>query len=267
MIEKHEMPSKEQDNMKALTKTFDILDIFLHGQEELSVTEMARMLGLNKTTVSRIMLRLEKRGYLKQIEKRGKYSLGTIFLEFSGIIKSRLKIRDIAIPHLYELSRRVQESTILAVWDGRRTVITESFHDLIVGSPLKVVPDEGISMPLYCTCLGKIFLASMSDDDLREYLEDIKLEQRTPKTIIDPQKLSQQVARIRQEGVALDDEEYAVGVRGIAAGLYNADGKAVGSIGILAPSARMSIGGMQQIGPPVKDSAMLISKQLGYREA
>ena len=267
MIEKHEMPSKEQDNMKALTKTFDILDVFLHGQEELSVTEVSRLLDLNKTTVSRIMLRLEKRGYLKQIEKRGKYSLGTIFLEFSGIIKSRLKIRDIAIPHLYELSRRVQESTILAVWDGRRTVITESFHDLIVGSPLKVVPDEGISMPLYCTCLGKIFLASMSDDDLREYFKETKLERRTPKTIIDAQKLSQQVARTRKEGVALDDEEYAVGVRGIAAGLYNVDGKAVGSIGILAPSARMSIDGMQQIGPAVKDSAMLISKQLGYHEA
>jgi IclR family KDG regulon transcriptional repressor len=266
MIEKREMPSEEQDNMKALTKTFDILDVFLHGQEELSVTEMAKLLALNKTTVSRIMLRLEKRGYLKQIEKRGKYSLGTIFLEFSGIIKSRLKIRDIAIPHLYELSRLVQESTILAVWDGRGTAITESFHDTIVSSPLKVVPDEGISMPLYCTCLGKIFLASMSDDELQEYLKNTRLEQRTTNTIIDARKLSQQIARIRKEGVALDDEEYAVGVRGIAAGLYNVDSKVVGSIGILAPSARMSVGGMQQIGPPVKNSAIMISKQLGYRE-
>jgi IclR family KDG regulon transcriptional repressor len=256
----------EQDNMKALTKTFDLLDLYLHGQSELSVTETAKILGLNKTTVSRIMLRLEKRGYLKQVEKRGRYTLGTIFLEFSGIIKSRLKIRDIAIPHLFGLSQRVQESTILAVWDGRGTVITESFHDSVVmGSPLKVVPDEGISMPLYCTCLGKIFLADMTDEALQEYFKNTKLEQRTSRTIIDPLKLDQQISKIRKEGIALDDEEYAVGVKGIAAGLCNIEGRTVGSIGILAPSARMSISGLQKNSTLLKETALAISKQLGYR--
>jgi IclR family KDG regulon transcriptional repressor len=257
----------EQDNMKALTKTFDILDLFLNGQEELSVTEIAKILDLNKTTVSRIMLRLEKRGYLKQLEKRGKYSLGTIFLEFSGIIKSRLRIRDIAIPHLIELSRRVKESTMLAVWDGQGTVITESFHDtIIMNSPLKVVPEEGISMPLYCTCLGKIFLANMSEEELQNYFKNTKLEQRTIRTIVDPQKLSSQMDRIQKEGIALDDEEYAVGVRGIATRLCNADNRVVGSIGVLAPSSRITISGMLKVAPRLKECALAISRQLGYKE-
>jgi IclR family transcriptional regulator, KDG regulon repressor len=257
----------EQDNMKALTKTFDILGVFLRGQEEFSVTEVAKLLSLNKTTVSRIMLKLEKRGYLKQIEKRGKYSLGTIFLEFSGIIKSRLKIRDIAIPHLFELSRQIQESTILGVWDGRSTIITESFHDtIVIGSPLKVVPDEGTSMPLYCTCLGKIFLASLSEEGLQAYFKDTSMERRTPRTITDAYTLNQQISRIKVEGIALDDEEYAVGVRGIAVGLYNIDNRVVGSIGALAPSARMSISALQDHAPLMKRSALAISKQLGYRE-
>jgi DNA-binding IclR family transcriptional regulator len=258
----------EQDNMKALTKTFDILDVFLHGSEELSVTEVSRELGLNITTVSRIMMKLEKRGYLKQIEKRGKYSLGNIFLEFSGIVKSRLKIRDVAMPKLLELSRRVKESTMLAVWDGRVGVITESFHDTkYTNSPLKVVPDEGITMPLYCTSVGNIFLANMSDSELKGYFNVTKLEQRTPKTLIDPQILIQQISRIKREGVAFDNEEYALGVRGAAAGLYNSEGKVVGSIAVLAPSVRMSISEIQNIAPVVKAFAMEISRQLGYRKA
>jgi IclR family KDG regulon transcriptional repressor len=255
----------EQDNMKVLTKTFDILDQYLRGDEELAVTDLSEKLGLNKTTVSRIMARLEKRGYLRQIGVRGKYSLGAIFLEFSGIIKKRLKIREIAIPHLFELSRSVGESTILGVWDGRGYSITESFHDTAQQSnPLKVVPDEGISMPLFCTCLGKIFLAGMSESDLRTYLISVKLEPRTSRTLTDATQLARELSRIKQDGLAYDDEEFAVGVRGVATGIFNIDGKTVGSIGVLAPSPRMSLVRLQEIGPLVKDYALEISRQLGY---
>ena len=257
----------EQDNMKVLTKTFDILDQYLRGDEELAVTEISEKLSLNKATVSRIMARLEKRGYLRQIGTRGKYSLGTIFLEFSGIIKNRLKVREIAIPHLFELSRRVGESTILGVWDGGGYSITESFHDTAQkGNPLKVIPDEGISMPLFCTCLGKIFLAGMSESDLLAYLGNVKLEPRTSRTITDAKRLTQELSQIRQKGLAYDDEEFALGVRGVAAGVFNHDFKTVGAIGVLAPSPRMSMARLQEIGPLVKDYALEISRQLGYRK-
>ncbi len=157
----------QQENMKSLAKTFDILELFLGDKDELAVTEVSRLLSLNKTTVSRIMSKLTKRGYLRQNGLRGKFALGTMFLEYSGIIKKRLKIRDIAIPHLFDLSRKVQESAMLAVWDPKGYAITETFHASdSSNSPLKVVPDEGVTMPLYCTCLGKIFLAQFSDAEL-----------------------------------------------------------------------------------------------------
>ena len=257
----------EQENMKSLMKTFDILDYFLRGPEEISVTEISLALGLNKTTVNRIMLKLVDRGYLKQIAKRGKYSLGTIFLEFSGIIKSRLRIRDIALPHLFELSRRVKESAMLAVWDKRSSVITESFHDAAyLSSPLKIVPDEGVSMPLYCTCLGKIFLANMTEEELQEYFKNTKLVRRTTNTLTDAHKILKQLSQIRTDGVAYDNEEYAVGVRGVGAGILNNEGKVVGSIAVLAPSVRLSPKEMQDIIPVVKSFSILISRELGYKD-
>jgi IclR family transcriptional regulator, KDG regulon repressor len=256
----------EQENMKSLAKTFDILEMFLKGPEEISVTEVSRKSGLNKSTCGRIMSKLVKRGYLKQIESRGKYSLGTIFLEYSGIIKSRLKLRDIAMPHLFELSRQSKETAMLAVCERGGSVITESFHDAAyLNSPLKVVPDEGISMPLYCTCLGKIFLANMTEDEIKEYYQNTKFEKRTANTLVTPQKINQQLKEIKKDEFAFDNEEYALGVRGVASALKNIEGEIVGSIGIVAPSVRMSVNDMPKLKPLVKSFALEISRQMGYR--
>lgn len=256
----------QEENMKSLAKTFDILDLFLKGNYTLSVTEISKILNLNKTTVSRILSKLEKRGYLRQIERRGKFVLGTIFLEFSGIVKSQLKLREIALPFLFELNRLVKESVIIGVWDRRQDIITETFHEAsYTESPLKVVPDEGISIPLFCTCLGKIILADMSEDELNNYFLKNTLEQRTVKTTVDIDNIKKQLETIRKEGIAFDGEEYALGVLGIASGIKDSEGKICGSVGILAPSARRSHSKMLELAPILKKFAYNISKQLGYQ--
>lgn len=256
----------QEENMKSLAKTFDILDLFLKGDYILSVTEISKILNLNKTTVSRILSKLEKRGYLRQVEKRGKFILGTIFLEFSGIVKSQLKLREVAVPFLYQLNRLVKESVIIGVWDRREDVITETFHEAsYTESPLKVVPEEGISIPLFCTCLGKIILADMSEDELNNYFLNNTLQQRTPKTVVNIENIKKQLVTVRKEGIALDSEEYALGVNGIASGIKDSQGKIAGSVGILAPSARQSRAKMQEFAPVLKEFALNISKQMGYQ--
>jgi DNA-binding IclR family transcriptional regulator len=257
----------QEENMKSLAKTFDILELFLKGNYTLSVTEISKILNLNKTTVSRILSKLEKRGYLRQVEKRGKFVLGTIYLEFSGIVKSQLKLREVSLPFLFELNRLVKESVIIAVWDRREDVITETFHEAsYTESPLKVVPDEGISIPLFCTCLGKIILADMSEDELNEYFKNNTLTRRTTKTIVDVETIKNQLATIRKEAIAFDDEEYAIGVFGIASGIKDSEGKIAGSVGILAPSARRSHAKMLEFAPILKKYAYKISRQLGCKD-
>jgi len=252
--------------MKSLIKALNILELFWDHQEEMSLADIAEASGLNKTTVYRIVSTLLKRGYLKQRGERGKYSLGTVFLEFSGIVKRRTIIRDVSFPYLIELSRLVKESVLLAVWNGREGVFTETFHETShANGPLKVIPDEGITIPLHCTSAGKIILADMSEKDLDSYIESKQLKSYTPNTMVDINCLKDHLMIVRREGIAYDDEEYFLGVRGVASGLRNDEGEIAGAISVIGPSVRLTHAISRAMAMIVRSYALRISRELGYQ--
>ena len=253
--------------MKSLNKALDILELFLSGEKEMALADIAVKSGLNKTTVSHIVKTLVKRGYMKQREKRGKYSLGTAFIEFSGAIKGSIKLRDVAIPHLVKLSRIAKESVILAVWDGKSAVTTETVHPIRKEyTPLKVVPDEGSKSPLHCTSIGKVILADMTEKELKEFFTSSKNRERfTPNTITNFNDMKSHLFLVKQEGIAFDDEEYSLGVRGVSAGLRDNGGNTVGAIAVLGPSVRLTRAQIRGLSGAVKNCALHISKELGYK--
>lgn len=248
--------------MKSLNKALNILELFIEIERDIRLSELAELSGLNKTTVSRLVSVLVKRGYLKQQEKRGKYSLGTKFLDFSGIIKKRSKIRDTAMPYLIKLSQLAKESVILAVWDGEKAIYSETIH---AQYPLRAIPDEGTRIPLYCTGVGKIFLAHMTEAQLERYLDTTPLKPYTTNTITDPELLKTHLKIVAKEGVAYDDEEYYMGVRNVSAAIKDGEGNVVATIGVLGPSIRLSRARMREIAPDVKHIAQQLSGELGYK--
>jgi IclR family KDG regulon transcriptional repressor len=257
----------KQETMKSLTKALDILDLFLDNQGELALSQIAKLSGLNKTTVSRIVSTLVRHGYLEQKEKRGKYSLGTIYLGFSGVVKSKLQLRSTVIPYLTKLSQQTHESVIIAYGDGREEVFTETFQDTSQrGNLLTVVPPEGTRMPLHSTATGKILLAYMSDEELEEYFKNKNLRHFTPNTIVNINDMKNHLIIVRQEEVAFDDEEFSLGVRGVAAAIRDSEGKIVGSFAVLAPSVRLTRAGMRELAADVKSYADEISRELGFRD-
>lgn len=253
--------------MKTLDKAINILELFLSPaespQEEMSLTELARLSGLSKSGVKRTVSILVTRGYLKQREKRGKYSLGTKFLDFSGVIKRRSKIRDKAMPYLLKLAQLTRESVILSILDGQYAAYNETIPS---EHALKIVPDEGTKVPLYCTGVGKIFLASMTEPEVENYIHSTKLEPYTANTITHPDYLKAHIAIIVKEGIAFDDEEFSLGIRSVATGIRDSEGKTVAAVGILGPSVRLSRQRMTEIAPDVKKCAAEISQELGYKK-
>ena len=249
-------------SMEAIQKTFAVLELFLSTKDEMSLSELSQLSGINKTTVSRITSTLVKLGYLSQREKRGKYSLGMRFLDFSGFIKTRIRIRDIAISYLNRLSRLLGESVILTIWDGKEAIIHESFH---ANHFLQVVPDEGTRIPLHSTAVGKIIMAGMTEEEFRAYFNGRTLERTTPNTITDLDTIKQHTLIVQQEGVASEYEEYAAGVSGVAVGLRNNRGKTIGAVGVLGPSARLTPERIGEITPAVCNCAGEISRKLGYQ--
>jgi len=249
--------------MTALEKVTDILELFLKSNEELSLAEISRLTGLNKSTAYRIASFLTKKGYLKQIEKRGKYSLGMKFLDFNTVIKDRIAVRSIASRYLYELRNTIQESCGLVIWDGHTATLIDTF---LYNSTLRASPSEVSKLPLHATSAGKIFLANMTDEQLNRYLSQNRLEKFTPKTIVDPVYLKKQLEIIRQEKIAYDIDEHIVGITSIGLGIRDFKGNINSAVAVIAPSARLTSQKIKEITPVVREYTLNISKELGWKE-
>lgn len=248
--------------MKSLNKVLDILEVFLNiGNTEIRLSELAKLSHLNKATVYHIVSVLVDRGYLTQMERRGKYSLGTKFLGFSTAIKRKSKIRDIALPHLTELNKSIREPVSVFSWDGERMLFVDEVHSVY---PLRISPDPGAILPLYCTAVGKIALSSMTEKELEDYYHNTQITAHTHNTITDLDRLKEHLKIVSREGVAFDDEELFAGIKTIAAGIRDAEEKLVGCVGIMGRSVRLTKPRLKKIAPEVKHCAMEISLDLGY---
>ncbi|MBN1368503.1 MAG: IclR family transcriptional regulator [Dehalococcoidales bacterium] len=253
------MKSTKKVKLLTLDKAISVLEIFLHQEEAVRLSEIARRSNLDKATVNRILSTFVNRGYLRQREKRGKYYLGMRFLDFCAIIKRRIKIRDIAMPYLTKLTYTVKESAVFSFSNTKYTCYNEVIPS---NYPLTIGPNEGTTGPLYCTSVGKILLSAMSDKDIEYYLKSIPLVARTQHTILDPEFLKKQLLQVRTEGIAYDNEEYAVGIKSIAVGVLDREGNMSASVGIMSVSTRLTQSRIQEIIPPLKDCAAQISRAL-----
>jgi IclR family transcriptional regulator, KDG regulon repressor len=247
--------------MDAINKAFEILDVFYNTENDLSITELAKLAKISTSTSHRIVSILVKRGYIEQNQKRGKYCLSAQKLVFlSKIVRNRLQIRNIALPYLKELSQTVNEAALMSLRRGKIVYVVE-----VVNSDrlLNITPDSS-TFDLYSTGIGKVFLANMSEIDLDEYLSGIVLKPRTPNTITSIDELKKQLNVITKEGISFDDEEQEMGLRMVAAPVFDWDQNVAAAIGVLGPSTRISRQTMMEISPLVKQYSLKISKALGY---
>ncbi|OGN91138.1 MAG: hypothetical protein A2158_02870 [Chloroflexi bacterium RBG_13_46_14] len=247
--------------MKVIERTLSILDLFLGDTGELSLDEITEASGISKYTVRRMVTTLIKGGYLKQVGKRGKYSLGLKFLDFGGVYKINNIMVPIANPYLVKLSQKVSESVQMAVWDGVRVFLCKAVE---TPHPLRVVSLEGTRLAMHATSLGKALIAEWPEDNLEGYFSN-KLESYTQNTITDFGELIKHLSRIRKEGVAYDFEECYMGVSGVAAALKNSEARVVGAISLYGPITRLNKEKMKEDAPLVKECALKISRELGYR--
>jgi DNA-binding IclR family transcriptional regulator len=244
--------------MNITKKIFAVLEAFLDHEGELSLEEISRLSGTTKPTARRIALSLVECGYLIQPAKRGKYSLGMKFLDYSGAIKMNSTILTVATPVMIELRQALNESVTLAIWDGTKMALCRSFMS---DHPLRVSPDEGSRLVFHASSVGKSLLSALPENEVKQYLS-FPLKRYTPNTIVDLDDLIMQLRKCRREGIAYDDEEYYPGVRGVSAVIKSANGHVVAALGVLGPSTRMTRARWREVGDMVKQRAETIARQL-----
>lgn len=249
--------------MKTVKKVLDVLEAFEKPNVELGVPELVEVSGLNTSTVYRICSELVQRGYLAKVKNRGKYHLGQRFVKYYNSLNEINKVKDIALVFMQKLSQDINESVTLSILVGSE--ITD-IACVVSSYKLQLLSREGENLPVHCTSAGKIFLAEMDSESLDRIIRLKGLPGRTTNTITDINLLNKELALIRRDDVAFDDEEFEVGIRSIAAQVKGNDGRVISALAVIGPSVRISIQKMRDLIPPVKSCAMKISRALGYQE-
>jgi IclR family transcriptional regulator, KDG regulon repressor len=245
------------ENIKSIIKAAHILELFLANREVMTLGEIARATGLNKTTVSRVVSTLVSCSFLKQQKRRGKYSLGVRFLDFSEFIKTGSKEGLDAISYLIELSRLVNLSIYLIIWHGT-DVMYNNILDYFQGST-EVAPYDWKDKPLHSTCVGKIILASMNDEEFKKYIQNVSIETNG----MGIEQIVNSVLTVRREGIAVETQN--PGINSIAVGIRNQGDEIVGVIFLTGPSYHFNHALLTQSIPTLKNCALKISRNLGYR--
>jgi len=219
--------------------------------------------GLPASTVHRFLVNLENAGFLAY-SRAGKYHLGISSFSIGHAAISQLDIRRLSLPHLQALNAKTRETIHLTVRHGLSAVYVEKLD-----SPerLRIFSHIGALVPLYCTAVGKIMLAYMSQKELETTLGQIELRRMTPNTITNQQELEQHLHRVRKNGHALDLEEHEEHIRCVAAPIWDLSGVVNASLSLTAPVVRMPMLRLRKLTSLVQEAGLRISQDLGYQGA
>ena len=247
--------------IQSLDRGLKLLEAIGRSGTPVALNDLRSALDIDRSSIFRLLLTLENRGFLERDDATRKYRLGGKILELSGKLYEGLKITDIARPFLEELTRKTKESSHIAIYSNRRSLLIDKEDSSEV---IFVNMDVGRSEPLHCTALGKALLLQFPEKKIRAVLKGDR-ERYTGNTITDAGKFITELEKVKKKGYAVDNEEYRPGVRCLAAPVYDNKGKIVAAIGISGPVSRINSARLGKLGKTVKETARRISRQMGYK--
>ena len=254
------MSSKEPQSptIQVLERAFALLDLLASQPEPLALKDISEKTGLHPSTAHRILNDLTIGRYVDR-PHAGSYRLGMRLLEMGNLVKARLDVRDAAIPPMRELHKFTHQPVNLSMRHGDEIVYVERTYSERSG--MQVVRAIGGRAPLHLTSVGKLFLAHDDVPRVRAYASRTGLTGHTRNSITDIARLERELAGVRASGCARDDEELELGVRCMAAGIFDDQSKLVAGLSVSAPADRLEESWVNR----VTATAAQISAALGYR--
>lgn len=246
--------------LSSINKALTVLKSFSQETPELGVTEISRLLGVHKSSISRIVTTLASEGFLEKNEATGKYRLGLKLAELGNRVLRRYDLRDRAAPFLDELAQKTGEIIHLSVLDKNEIVYLDKRGE---GQALTIGTKVGGRNPAHASSMGKVLLAGLSPEALQKTLSLGPLVRCTPATLTKVSELRKELEKVRKQGFAKDNEESFPGIRCVAAPIRDQWGKVVAAISVTAPKQRMGRERMRELAQRVMETARSISKHLG----
>jgi DNA-binding IclR family transcriptional regulator len=245
------------DTNTAAGKVLAILDAFSSEPYEFSLTELARSTRISKPTAFRILAALEAWGGVRRTTS-GRYRLGIKFFELGGLVPEGHRLRDLALPYMEDLVVATQGIVHLSKLEGADVLVL----DRLVSHRITKAPSRVAGRaPATCTSAGKAILAFSPPDVVKRVL-DAGLSAQTPYSITDRRLFAQTLKKVREDGVAFDQEELIVGLICVGAPIFDHTGSVVAGMSVSGPAVRWSL---ESLVPAVKAASAGVSRALGYR--
>jgi len=243
------------ESIRAVERALDVLLCFTSQTSELTMSQISELIGINKSTVHRLLSTLEGKRFVERDPSTGVYRPGLRLLQMASLAMEQNSLRRLAAPFLQDLCDQYRENVNLTVLDGADVI----YVDVIEGSQrVKLAAVPGQRLPAFCTASGKAILAFLSEDHVKHVLER-GMPGYTQATITSPEEFLENVHEIRGRGFAISEQEFEDGINAIAAPICN---QPIASISIAGPAYRLTRNRMLEIGPKLLVTAKKIALEV-----
>jgi IclR family transcriptional regulator, acetate operon repressor len=255
------MPEDGPRTVQSFDRAVAILDAFTAERSALGVSEIARITGLKRSTVHRLLVTLRRSELVQQLPNSTDYALGPHVLRLAEVAFHQVNLEKTAKTIMPRLRDQCDETVGL---HARLGPTTRTVLDQVESrQPLRRIYTEiGMPIPIYLGAPGKVLLA-YSSSELQEEVLSGKLERATPRTITDPHKLRVELARTRKRGYALSLGERVAEISTLAVPVANHTGAVIASLSVTGPSSRLSKKRLLELMPMAVEAAHEISVNLG----
>lgn len=250
------------ESIRAVERALEVLLCFSSETPELSMTQISEKIGINKSTVHRLLATLQTKRFVERDTTTGLYSPGNRLIQLAFLTLEKNDLHEIAVPYMQRLNDMHLETITLSILDDKDMV-----YIAVLESPQKVklAAEPGQRLPAFCTASGKVVIAYSPEDVVQSIIEE-GFRKYTSSTISTRETMLHILDLVRQRGFAYSEQEYEEGINAVAAPILDKKNRPLAAIAVAGPTYRMPVERMMEIGPTVAAIAEEISKEILYKK-
>jgi|SRR5699024_139104 len=246
-------------SVKSAKRVVDVFELLMKNPHGLTSKEISEILDIPQSSTFNLLSTLERINYLNKDEQK-KYRLGSKLIPLGRSAMESLNIHKVSLPHLKDLTEEVRETVFMALLSGDELVYIAKE---VSNRSIQTTAQPGMRKPLYCTGLGKTFLAFMPSEQRNEILNSIDFIPYTENTIVNRDELERQLEQFYSLGYSIDNEESEEGLFCIAAPIFGEGNHIIATISVAGPKERM-YSKKEVIVKHIRHAANSISEKMGH---
>jgi IclR family transcriptional regulator, KDG regulon repressor len=248
-----------ETRVPSVDRALDLLELLALSDHGLTLSEVSRKLQIPRSSAHYLIQSLACRGYLERNPAGRDYVLGLRVANFAHSVAARSQLKMISSPYLRDIVKESGLTAQLGVLDGAEALVIDR-----VDAPTGMQLDSwvGRHFELHCTALGKALIAYLSDAEVEKLFEGRGLSRHNPNTLCSMEAVRAQLAEVRIKGYALDNEEHEIGVRCLAAPIFNYLGSAVAAICVFSSASKFTSWRVSGVGNKIVSVAVEISRHI-----